>query len=308
MTYCTQNRNNQYFVEYWDPTTKFTGHSSWWPDFGHGGRDFSHQKEHDCVGYIFDKHFASRQRHAPHTHTHPYPKPEANFKQFRHPSPSTEALFVPGRREAMAALGAETRKQCELNRLEARAQRIDSWLDDPPVLSRIGSEPTLSSKKSVDQTTALYDQHGFLRKQHCTARRRLLPPKKNSVIFANQILASQPRKSALKAIDRLPPRPSKQWMICPENPFHFSRQLHLPVPKNGVPDVVSLLELPWEWGTGSAQAKDGSLSKTGPLPSEYSTMSTEFPQQDSLRQDSMFSTSVQSNETEPPTGEELPQL
>eukprot|EP00746_Dinoflagellata_sp_MGD_P095644 gnl/MRDRNA2_/MRDRNA2_38329_c0_seq1.p1 gnl/MRDRNA2_/MRDRNA2_38329_c0~~gnl/MRDRNA2_/MRDRNA2_38329_c0_seq1.p1 ORF type:complete len:289 (+),score=43.54 gnl/MRDRNA2_/MRDRNA2_38329_c0_seq1:96-962(+) len=278
MTYCTQNRNNQYFVEYWDPTAKYTGHASWWPDFGHGGRDFSHQKEHDCVGYIFDNVTFPQKRQPPQS---PLPK------QFRHPCASTEALMIPSRREAVAALGPQTRHQCELNRLEARAQRIDSWLEDPPVLSRIGSEPSLSSKKSVEQTTALYDHHGWLRKQHCTHKRRLLPPKKNTVIFANQIL-NQPRKPAL------PSKPSKQWMICPENPFTYSRQLNLPVPKNGAPDLLPWLELPWEWGKESTLQEQPSLDKTRSLPSEPSTMSTELPQQDSLQQDSFFTQSVQS--------------
>jgi hypothetical protein len=129
-----------------------------------------------------------------------------------------------------------------------------------------------------------------------------MPRKKNSVVFANQIL-SQPRKPSL------PLKPSKQWIVCPENRFYFSREFSLPVLKTGAPDLATSLDFSWEWGTGSANAStiphgpafhalaqkvEGLLDKTGPLPSEPSTTSTDLPHQDSVMQDSLYTQSVQS--------------
>lgn len=277
MSYCTQNRFGHYTVEYWDPSTKYNGVASWWPDFGHGGRDFSHQKEHDCVGHIFNRIVAPHD-----SQKKPVPPAEPPLRQFRHPAPSTEALMVPGRREAVGGLGPETQHHCSLNRLEARARRMASWIGDAPVLSRIGSEPALSSAQSVRETKSVYTQHGWLQKQHCTAGRRLRPPRSNSFVFANQIFANRARPA--------PARPSKQWRICPENSFQFSRQFQLPVPKAGGSPQVPWLELPWEWGTGAAGRT------AGPVPfakkadtSLISETSTDAPG-DSLRESHFQST------------------
>lgn len=237
MSYSFQDRHGGIMTGYHPaPGVTAAGQRTWWPDYGPGVRDFSHQVRTHPTESIFKSQVEPRKR----------PTPPMMASQLRHPAPAQEALFSNSEPsvEVKQAAHAFTERQAALRRLEVRQKQVDRFIQEPP-MRRIQSEPgslrdisTAScSTSALEANRSVYERHGYLVGRHtgsvadghggALGKRRSNTLALSAMLFKGDIVG-EPRKR-----DRRPKKPSKQWHVTPESRFVFDPTTFLPVPRGG---------------------------------------------------------------------------
>mmetsp|Transcript_4335 Transcript_4335/g.10645 ORF Transcript_4335/g.10645 Transcript_4335/m.10645 type:complete len:347 (+) Transcript_4335:47-1087(+) len=250
MAYCAYDRHGGLTIKYSNvKTSEYVGAGTYWPDYGPTTRESSGGGRNRPTEHIYERLVKPK---ASGKQVHELTVPQ---QQFRHPSPSREAVLreVEHTPEAKARARGLTEKQIVLRRLEMRQQKIDSWLEEgsnrPPIralrlsdtvtgMTGSASDTSLSSSQASVVSRDVYARHGYLvgksKGNIADGFGGLRPRKANSLSFQAMLFGKEvvnPTTSSRHSITTR--KPGKQWRVFPENHYVFDAASSLPVLRGG---------------------------------------------------------------------------